>query len=189
MCINYQKIELRPENFTQYLLSPEVGFSTCEVISVPPNPSKGFQRPIYLYEKAIPRRQSSKDLELEQKAYERGLFPASSFCDNSSTSQRSIESISQYEQLENVYAPCATPCYTPLHNTDSLSADLDLKCVEPDSTVKSEEDLNVQKISPKIETNENSSENTAIVTTTTINCTDSVIEQKFENCETQDDKT
>jgi hypothetical protein len=41
-----------PHKFTQYLLSSEVGFRKCEVVSVPPHPSKGFQRPIYLYTKA-----------------------------------------------------------------------------------------------------------------------------------------
>ncbi|OXU18037.1 hypothetical protein TSAR_000510 [Trichomalopsis sarcophagae] len=49
---NYQSIEFFPQKFTQYLLSAEVGFRKCEVVSVPPHPSRGFQRPIYLYTKA-----------------------------------------------------------------------------------------------------------------------------------------
>lgn len=49
---NYQNIEFRPHSFTQYLLSSEVGFSKCEILSIPPHPSKGFQRPIHLFIKA-----------------------------------------------------------------------------------------------------------------------------------------
>lgn len=48
---NYQHIQLRPEQFTEYLLSREVGFSTCEVIDTPFNASKGFRRPIQLFTK------------------------------------------------------------------------------------------------------------------------------------------
>lgn len=48
---NYQRIQLRPEQFTEYLLSREVGFSTCEVIDTPFNVSKGFRRPIQLFTK------------------------------------------------------------------------------------------------------------------------------------------
>lgn len=48
---NYSKIKLLPQNFTQYLLSSEVGFSKCEVIATPFHRSKGFQRPIQLFTK------------------------------------------------------------------------------------------------------------------------------------------
>lgn len=55
---NYQNIEFRPHSFTQYLLSSEVGFSKCEILSIPPHPSKGFQRPIHLFTKAGPSQDS-----------------------------------------------------------------------------------------------------------------------------------
>lgn len=42
---NYQEIQFRPEQFSDFLLN-EVGFSTTQVIGVPRHPSKGFQRPI-----------------------------------------------------------------------------------------------------------------------------------------------
>ena len=56
---NYQNIKFFPDQFTQYLLSPEVGFSKCEVVSIPPHPSKGFQRPLHLFTKALPVKKSS----------------------------------------------------------------------------------------------------------------------------------
>lgn len=47
-------------------------------------------------------------------------FPRERDNQSASASQRSIESLSQYEHLENVYAPSATPCYdTPVHNADA----------------------------------------------------------------------
>lgn len=55
---NYQNIEFRPHSFTQYLLSSEVGFFKCEILSIPPHPSKGFQRPIHLFTKAGPSHDS-----------------------------------------------------------------------------------------------------------------------------------
>ncbi|KAL0994054.1 hypothetical protein UPYG_G00117210 [Umbra pygmaea] len=47
---NYQSIRLKPEDFSTYLTS-KVGFSSYELIGVPNNLSKGFQRPIYLFHK------------------------------------------------------------------------------------------------------------------------------------------
>ncbi|XP_008545981.1 7SK snRNA methylphosphate capping enzyme [Microplitis demolitor] len=144
---NYHSIEFFPQKFTQYLISPEVGFTQCEVVSIPPHPSKGFQRPIQLFTKAgtspasrtiaapsstitrfVARAQEKKDSEI--RAFERDLFPiikspASKLCGNlSNLSQRSSESMSShYDQLENVYAPSSTPCYdTPSHNDNSQSA-------------------------------------------------------------------
>ncbi|XP_063975513.1 7SK snRNA methylphosphate capping enzyme-like [Diachasmimorpha longicaudata] len=132
---NYHSIEFFPQKFTQYLLSAEVGFTKCEVVSIPPHPSKGFQRPIQLFTKAgtspapttsvrfIGRRIERRNTE--RRAFERDLFPREySRCGNlSELSQRSVESLSQYDQLENVYAPSTTPCYdTPSHNNDSQSA-------------------------------------------------------------------
>lgn len=48
---NYCNIKLKPDDFADYLTSPEVGFSNYEIIDVPFNKSKGFQRPIYLFYK------------------------------------------------------------------------------------------------------------------------------------------
>ncbi len=40
-----------------------------------------------------------------------------------------LTSYSQYENLENVYAPSATPCYdTPIHNIDSNPPDPEKMC-------------------------------------------------------------
>ncbi|CAN7986116.1 unnamed protein product [Ixodes hexagonus] len=49
---HFHDIRLRPEQFNEYLLSPEVGFASCELIDTPSHASKGFQRPIYLFTKA-----------------------------------------------------------------------------------------------------------------------------------------
>ncbi|XP_041977119.1 7SK snRNA methylphosphate capping enzyme bin3-like [Aricia agestis] len=48
---NFNSIELFPNKFREYLLSPEVGFSKCLVLGVPQHASKGFRRPIQLYVK------------------------------------------------------------------------------------------------------------------------------------------
>ncbi|CAK9799325.1 7SK snRNA methylphosphate capping enzyme [Anthophora quadrimaculata] len=144
---NYQSIEFRPHSFTQYLLSPEVGFSKCEVLSIPPHPSKGFQRPIHLFTKAGPVEESpdnsivsaSNRLErmdeerrkMEQKEYEQKLFKKGEIKEGnlSEISQQSSEYMSQYDQLENVYAPSATPCYdTPGHNSDNQPPDASKMC-------------------------------------------------------------
>ncbi|KAL4221732.1 hypothetical protein ACF0H5_019987 [Mactra antiquata] len=49
---NYKSIQLRPEHFIDYLLSKEVGFSTCNTLDVPYNASKGFRRPLILFTKS-----------------------------------------------------------------------------------------------------------------------------------------
>ncbi|XP_012251822.2 7SK snRNA methylphosphate capping enzyme bin3-like [Athalia rosae] len=124
---NFHSIEFYPSKFTQYLLSPEVGFSKCEVVSIPPHPSKGFQRPIQLFTKAglSPENQGdptpSTSTQSEHRDFEHDLFPKETKKKGnmSEMSQISTESLSQYEQLENVYAPSATPCYdTPCYATD-----------------------------------------------------------------------
>nr|XP_034176104.1 7SK snRNA methylphosphate capping enzyme-like [Osmia lignaria]XP_034176105.1 7SK snRNA methylphosphate capping enzyme-like [Osmia lignaria]XP_034176106.1 7SK snRNA methylphosphate capping enzyme-like [Osmia lignaria]XP_034176107.1 7SK snRNA methylphosphate capping enzyme-like [Osmia lignaria] len=145
---NYRSIEFRPHNFTQYLLSPEVGFSKCEVLSIPPHPSKGFQRPIQLFTKAGPFQESpdnsilnsskrqdridEKTREFERKEYEKELFKKEEVKQGnlSEISQQSNESMSQYDQLENVYAPSSTPCYddTPGHNSDNQPPDASKMC-------------------------------------------------------------
>lgn len=139
---NYQSIEFRPHNFTQYLLSSEVGFSKCEVLSIPPHPAKGFQRPIHLFTKAdlsqddlrksMLNRQERRDEERRKlKEYERKLFKKEDAKEGnmSEISQQSNESMSQYDQLENVYAPSATPCYDTIgHNNDNQPSDASKMC-------------------------------------------------------------
>lgn len=49
---NYNSIEFFPNNFTEYLLSPVVGFAKSEIIGCPQNSSKGFRRPIQVYTKS-----------------------------------------------------------------------------------------------------------------------------------------
>uniref|UniRef100_UPI00398F8799 7SK snRNA methylphosphate capping enzyme-like n=1 Tax=Pristiophorus japonicus TaxID=55135 RepID=UPI00398F8799 len=51
---NYYKINFTPDQFTSYLLSPEVGFSSYELVGTPQSTSKGFQRPVYLFHKSRP---------------------------------------------------------------------------------------------------------------------------------------
>jgi len=48
---NYDAMELMPEQFPEYLLSSEVGFSTCEKIADDLHEKQGFKRPIYLLTK------------------------------------------------------------------------------------------------------------------------------------------
>ncbi|XP_015275810.1 PREDICTED: 7SK snRNA methylphosphate capping enzyme [Gekko japonicus] len=51
-CRNFHRIKLKPDQFPSYLTSPEVGFSSYELVATPRHSSKGFQRPIYLFHKA-----------------------------------------------------------------------------------------------------------------------------------------
>ncbi|XP_062993304.1 LOW QUALITY PROTEIN: 7SK snRNA methylphosphate capping enzyme [Elgaria multicarinata webbii] len=52
ICRHYHQIKLKPDQFPSYLTSSEVGFSSYELVAMPRNTSKGFQRPIYLFHKA-----------------------------------------------------------------------------------------------------------------------------------------
>lgn len=54
ICSNYYNIRLKPDQFSSYLISPEVGFSSYELLGTPHSAHKGFQRPIYLYRKGLP---------------------------------------------------------------------------------------------------------------------------------------
>lgn len=132
---NYENIRFFPNQFTQYLLSAEVGFSKCEVISMPSHSSKGFQRPLHLFTKtdlfeSPPVRtacatndcQNDGLVNFEQQVFDVDLFPADTPIPGSS--QRSNGSMSTYEQLENIYCPTGTPLYlqgTPAHLNDSTS--------------------------------------------------------------------
>ncbi|XP_073507176.1 7SK snRNA methylphosphate capping enzyme [Phyllobates terribilis] len=49
---NYCKISLRPELFTSYLVSSEVGFSSYELLATPCTSAKGFRRSVYAFHKA-----------------------------------------------------------------------------------------------------------------------------------------
>ncbi|RWS29443.1 7SK snRNA methylphosphate capping enzyme-like protein [Leptotrombidium deliense] len=49
---NFSEIKLKPQQFSDYLLSEEVGFKSCKVIDTPEHSSKGFQRQILMFEKA-----------------------------------------------------------------------------------------------------------------------------------------
>ncbi|XP_039193789.1 7SK snRNA methylphosphate capping enzyme [Crotalus tigris] len=51
---HYHRIKLKPDQFPSYLTSSEVGFSSYELVAMPRNTSKGFQRPIYLFHKGHP---------------------------------------------------------------------------------------------------------------------------------------
>ncbi|KAF7236771.1 7SK snRNA methylphosphate capping enzyme, partial [Varanus komodoensis] len=54
ICRHYHQIKLKPDQFPSYLTSPEVGFSSHELVAMPRNTAKGFQRPIYLFHKGCP---------------------------------------------------------------------------------------------------------------------------------------
>lgn len=49
---NYNSIEFFPEKFTEYLLSPVVGFAKSEILGYPHHQSKGFRRPIQVFTKS-----------------------------------------------------------------------------------------------------------------------------------------
>ncbi|XP_062610547.1 probable RNA methyltransferase Y17G7B.18 [Saccostrea cucullata] len=62
----FQGIQMRPAQFSDYLLSREVGFTTCEVIDIPYHKSKGFRRPIQMYRKQETAHSSPKQELLSQ---------------------------------------------------------------------------------------------------------------------------
>jgi hypothetical protein len=45
----YKSIQFKPEQFKEYLLSEEVGFSECQELGVPAAKSKGFHKQIGFY--------------------------------------------------------------------------------------------------------------------------------------------
>ncbi|EDW97780.2 probable RNA methyltransferase CG1239 [Drosophila yakuba] len=49
---NYNGIKFRPEQFTEYLLSPEVGFAKMELMGTPEHCEVGFKRPIQIFTKS-----------------------------------------------------------------------------------------------------------------------------------------
>ncbi|RWS15324.1 7SK snRNA methylphosphate capping enzyme-like protein [Dinothrombium tinctorium] len=49
---NYFSLNFKPEQFNDYLLSKEVGFTTCQLIDTPEHASKGFRRPIFAFTKS-----------------------------------------------------------------------------------------------------------------------------------------
>lgn len=48
---NYSTILFKPEEFTDYLLSPEVGFGSMELMGQPDHCKAGFKRPIQIFSK------------------------------------------------------------------------------------------------------------------------------------------
>ncbi|KAG9464027.1 hypothetical protein GDO78_020630 [Eleutherodactylus coqui] len=52
---NYCRISLRPEQFTTYLMTADVGFSSYELLATPCTTAKGFQRSIYAFHKSAAR--------------------------------------------------------------------------------------------------------------------------------------
>ncbi|XP_076265365.1 7SK snRNA methylphosphate capping enzyme-like isoform X2 [Rhynchophorus ferrugineus] len=49
---HYQSIEFFPDKFTEYLLSPAVGFAKSEILGYPQHKSSGFRRPIQIFTKS-----------------------------------------------------------------------------------------------------------------------------------------
>ncbi|XP_074661840.1 7SK snRNA methylphosphate capping enzyme-like [Tubulanus polymorphus] len=61
----FKSISFYPDQFSKYLLSTEVGFSTCQVLDVPFNKSKGFRRPLQMYRKLAKEPSAASDVEHE----------------------------------------------------------------------------------------------------------------------------
>ncbi|XP_043497500.1 7SK snRNA methylphosphate capping enzyme-like isoform X2 [Polistes fuscatus] len=212
---NYQSIEFFPNKFTQYLLSPEVGFNKCEVVSIPPHPSKGFQRPIQLFTKVASiiettenletvntsvsdqssentqvrnERRDQKQKDLERRQYERELFPKDKEGNMSEISQQSGESINQYDQLENVYAPSATPCYdTPGHNNDSSqSMEVSKMCYVDVSIEHHKIDVEMQDVNNK-QTKESVSQTSSSLNKSNVEPTVKEIQKVVECSDNKDD--
>lgn len=66
---NYNSIEFFPENFTQYLLSPDVGFAKSEIMGFSQHISKGFRRPIQVYTKSAVSPSASSSCRVTASPY------------------------------------------------------------------------------------------------------------------------
>jgi len=68
---NYLGVAFKPDKFIDYLLSPEVGFEGHEELGVPKAASKGFERPLLCFRKAV-----YKPEGFEEKKRERVVLKA-----------------------------------------------------------------------------------------------------------------
>jgi len=50
---NYRNMIFKPEHFNEYLLSNKVGFERMEELGIPKATSKGFERPLLVFHKAV----------------------------------------------------------------------------------------------------------------------------------------
>ncbi|GBP37053.1 Probable RNA methyltransferase bin3 [Eumeta japonica] len=98
---NFNSIELLPNKFRDYLLSPEVGFSKCCILGVPQHASKGFRRPIQLYIK--------------------GDFTPSKACWSDAYAPSSHHRSETEPPRRTVYAP-VEPAYRPSDDAPSCGA-------------------------------------------------------------------
>ncbi|XP_063378178.1 7SK snRNA methylphosphate capping enzyme bin3-like [Cydia fagiglandana] len=98
---NFNAIEMTPQKFREFLLSPEVGFSKCAVLGVPQHASKGFRRPIQLYIKG--------DFTPSKARWSDAYAPSSAHRPEAAPARRTV------------YAPVA-PAYRPSDDAPSVGA-------------------------------------------------------------------
>ncbi|XP_052127581.1 7SK snRNA methylphosphate capping enzyme-like isoform X2 [Frankliniella occidentalis] len=80
---NYNSIEFFPNQFREYLLSPEVGFSHCRILDIPQHSAKGFRRPITMFVKGDPSPAHSA-LSIDSSTVLRPTVYAQTSCDGAS---------------------------------------------------------------------------------------------------------
>nr|CBE66668.1 CG1239-PA [Drosophila ananassae] len=60
---NYNNIKFRPEHFTEYLLGPEVGFASMDLMGIPEHCEAGFKRPIEIFTKPTGSKESNTNCD------------------------------------------------------------------------------------------------------------------------------
>ncbi|XP_052759676.1 7SK snRNA methylphosphate capping enzyme-like [Mya arenaria] len=121
---NFKNIHLRPEQFTDYLLSREIGFSTCNTVDVPYNASKGFRRPILVFGKpdtiqSSPWSEIGNATPIPSKYQIHNPIPESEVTEDSSSSSNSSCS-----QCSSEYSESSSQA-SSLANCDKIMANIE----------------------------------------------------------------
>jgi len=128
----YQNIKLRPEQFRDYLLSPEVGFTNCALLNTPSYRSKGLKNPILVFMKPVPVPVVYFPHHDETVASSTATGPPSLHhrytphtCSRNCTPDcgGSSSYCWQTPQFDYCSSCCSTPCSTQCHDTPNFPDD------------------------------------------------------------------
>ncbi|KAK3919659.1 7SK snRNA methylphosphate capping enzyme [Frankliniella fusca] len=109
---NYNSIEFFPNQFREYLLSPEVGFSHCRILDIPQHSAKGFRRPITMFVKGDPSPAHSA-LSIDSSTVLPPTVYAQTSCDGASPMSGTPD---PHHASPGQNLPCTSPCganFTP----------------------------------------------------------------------------
>jgi 7SK snRNA methylphosphate capping enzyme len=122
---NYQRIQFRPEDFREYLLSREVGFSSYSLLGVPSNRSKGLKNALLVFTKSLPET-VNYFTSLTSGSYPHTVVNTASGvlyhctplpCSQNGTPDCTSSCCWLTPRFEFGSTSCSTPCSTWCHNT------------------------------------------------------------------------